>query len=326
MIPKDVAHLRPMKAAIASVEAIESHVESGMSFWVSPKLDGIRAYVRNGQVFSNSGKLIPNNEVQNKFGSFDFEGFDGELIVGNPTDKDVYRRTVSYCMSFDATDGPSPQDIVTFHVFDLRLTVPFWERLTLLRNLDQEALKSAGVCIVPHYHVFKTSINTIVHLSEKFLKDGYEGSMWRNGASSYKHGRSTLREGALLKLKPFVDEECKVVGYTFLRRNNNPAFINELGFTAHSTESKNLEVDYTRIGALEVELSDGTRVFVGTGFTDEERKECARKSAFLPGRRVKIKHMPYGAKDKPRHPTFLGFRPEWDMTDGTNGTEKGNEA
>jgi DNA ligase-1 len=36
------------------------------------------------------------------------------------------------------------------------------------------------------------------------------------------------------------------------------------------------------------------------------------------GRVVKYKHFPYGADEKPRHPVFLGFRPEEDMLSATS--------
>lgn len=51
----------------------------------SAKLDGVRAVVRDGVVYSRSNKPIPNAYVQQKFSRF--EHFDGELIVGDPTSK-----------------------------------------------------------------------------------------------------------------------------------------------------------------------------------------------------------------------------------------------
>ena len=53
------------------------------NLWVSPKLDGIRAIIRDGVVMSRSLKPIPNKHVQRILGnSPGIEGYDGELIVG----------------------------------------------------------------------------------------------------------------------------------------------------------------------------------------------------------------------------------------------------
>ena len=65
----------------------------------SPKLDGVRALIINGIVMSRSFKPIPNAHVQELFGRPEYNGLDGELIVGAPTDKDVYRNTTSGVMS-----------------------------------------------------------------------------------------------------------------------------------------------------------------------------------------------------------------------------------
>ena len=65
----------------------------------SAKLDGVRAVVRNGVVYSRSNKPIPNAYVQKLFSRF--EHFDGELIVGDPTSKTCYRDTISGVMSFE---------------------------------------------------------------------------------------------------------------------------------------------------------------------------------------------------------------------------------
>lgn len=59
----------------------------------SPKLDGVRAIIINGVVMSRSLKPIPNKHIQTLFA--DCEYLDGELIVGDPTSKTVYKDTVS---------------------------------------------------------------------------------------------------------------------------------------------------------------------------------------------------------------------------------------
>ncbi len=66
--------------------------------WASPKLDGIRAIVINSVVVSRKLLPIPNEKVQSLFGRTEYNGLDGELIVGDPTAKSVYQDTYSGVM------------------------------------------------------------------------------------------------------------------------------------------------------------------------------------------------------------------------------------
>ena len=64
----------------------------------SPKLDGIRCHIFNGQAMSRSGKPIRNYFVQMILGHQALNGLDGELVVGNMSAPDVYNRTSSGVM------------------------------------------------------------------------------------------------------------------------------------------------------------------------------------------------------------------------------------
>lgn len=79
---------------------------------VSAKLDGIRAIVKDGVVYSRSMKPIRNRHVQNLFGREKYNGLDGELVVGAPNAPDVYLKTNSGVMSA----GGEPD--VFFYAFD----------------------------------------------------------------------------------------------------------------------------------------------------------------------------------------------------------------
>jgi DNA ligase-1 len=52
-------------------------------------------------------------------------------------------------------------------------------------------------------------------------------------------------------------------------------------------------------------VNTGVEFNIGTGFTAEDR---AKKDWV--GLIVKYKFFPIGVKDKPRHPVYLGLRPE----------------
>lgn len=80
--------------------------------YVSTKFDGIRALVIDAVVYSRSLKPIRNKHVQKLFGKHKYNGFDGELIVGDIYAKDVFQKTTSGVMSEDGEPD------VTYYVFD----------------------------------------------------------------------------------------------------------------------------------------------------------------------------------------------------------------
>ena len=80
--------------------------------FVSVKLDGIRCLVIDGVAVSRNLKPIRNKHVQACIGKTEYNGLDGELIVGDPFAKDCYRVTNSGVMSEDGEPDFS------FYVFD----------------------------------------------------------------------------------------------------------------------------------------------------------------------------------------------------------------
>src|SRR6185437_11420902 len=78
----------------------------------SPKLDGVRAIISADGVLSRTLKPIPNRRVQELLRGLPV-GLDGELLAGDPTAPDVYRKTVSMVMSEDAEITG-----LTYQVFD----------------------------------------------------------------------------------------------------------------------------------------------------------------------------------------------------------------
>ena len=263
----------------------------------SAKLDGVRAIVRDGVVYSRSNKPIPNAYVQQKFSRF--EHFDGELIVGDPTSKTCYRDTISGVMSFEG----KPE--VRFFVFDHigNTSAPYRHRAEHINTAGRG--KPSGA--LTHFQKEVVDLDELLEYENDCLETGYEGLILRDPNAPYKQGRSTVKEGYLLKLKRFVDDEAVVIGFEERMHNGNIAIKNELGRTARSSHKEN-KSGRGDLGALLLRHSSGIEFSCGTGFTDSERADIwTNQSRFL-GRLAKYKHFPVGAKDLPRHPVFLGWR------------------
>jgi len=278
--------------------------------FASPKLDGVRAWMPEWlgpgrvSILSRKMKAFPNPEVLEKFNSEDFEGLDGEFTMGNPTAPDVFRATSSTVMSQTAsTDG------LVFRVFDdirAGAGVPFHDRLA---TLHRRVAGLANVSLVDQYLV--QSAAELLELEEFWLSEGYEGAMVRSPSGLYKFGRSTEREGILLKVKRFEDCEAVVLDSLEQLHNENPQVEDERGFSKRSSHKENKH-GAGILGAFEVRGLNGPYegvVFrVGSGFDAATRADLWARREALAGKVVKVRYFPSGSKDRPRFPTFVGFR------------------
>lgn len=262
--------------------------------YASPKLDGIRAYVKDGVVLSRQNKPIPNRFVQAQFKAY--EHFDGELIVGDPTDPMCYRNTMSGVMSEDGEPD------VTFYVFDHleNLTAPYY-----LRNPAANALRNPKR-IHPLPQVTLNTLEELADYEAGCLAMGYEGVIIRDPDAPYKQGRSTVNEGYLLKVKSFLDDDAVIVGFEERMANLNAATTSETGHTKRSSHKAN-KVGRGDLGALIVEWK-GMAFSIGTGFSDIERLNIWLNQEKYLGKLVKFKYFPVGGYELPRHPVFCGLR------------------
>lgn len=271
--------------------------------WASPKIDGVRCVIFGGVAYSRSLKPIPNPFVQKWAAAncCELEGLDGELVVGSATDPNCMQNTTSGVMK--TTGEPD----FTFHVFDFAKTDwPFDTRCEQLERWRKRGgSETIRVHIVPQEIV--TDQIDLALMEAHFLDAGYEGMMIRSREGRYKFGRSTEREGGLVKVKRFEDAEAEVIGCEEEMRNANEATTNALGQTERSTAKAGL-VGKGVLGALVCRLPSGVEFRIGTGFTAATRASLWQERHSLVGRSAKFKHFDHGTVDAPRHPVFLGFR------------------
>jgi DNA ligase-1 len=202
-------------------------------WWMSEKLDGVRAYWDGKTLLSRLG---------NPFHAPDWflvglpgTPLDGELWVG----RKQFQRAVSIVRRQDRSDLWKE---VSFVVFDApALEAPFEDRLdycrTTIAALGQPHLKA-------HEHRPCEGIAALRAELSRLEALGAEGVMLRQPGSRYVAGRSST----LLKVKSFQDGEARVIQHL-------------PGEGRHKG----------RLGALVVERPDGTRFSVGTGFSDAQR-------------------------------------------------------
>jgi DNA ligase 1 len=231
-------------------------------WWMSEKLDGVRAYWDGRQFLSRLGNiyLAPDWFVKGLPGV----PLDGELWI----DRKQFQRTVSIVRRQDQSEHWKE---VRFVVFDAPGSGgPFEERLKFLsESLPAKRLPFA--LLHPHQRCRGLS-----HLREELARVeslGGEGLMLRQPASNYEVGRSST----LLKIKTFHDAEAVVL--------------------AHQPGKGKFK---GKLGALAVQLPDGTEFSVGTGFSD------AQRAAPPPvGSKITFRYQELSDGGVPRFPSFV---------------------
>lgn len=279
--------------------------------WMSPKYDGIRALIKDGVVMSKNLLPIPSQFVQRRFGNRpELEGIDGELILGSPTDEQVYNKTLSFVM---AKKDKGEADITLF-AYD-RFSIPtdeYFKRYETIRSDWQFVEK------VPQLPV--TSLEHFYEMEKHYVELGYEGNMmraFRGPNSFYKYGHATPAEGTLMKCKRLEDFEAQIIGFEEQMKNNNEAKQDAYGHTKRSSHKENKTGKGT-LGKLLMRTAEGVEFKVGIlkGYTDKDRLAIWENQEFYLNQWCKCQKLAVGEKNLPRHPrvyAIIGFRDPIDM-------------
>jgi DNA ligase-1 len=261
----------------------------------SPKLDGIRAILQNNLLVSRTFKPIPNRHIRNVLESLDLDyALDGELVSGSS-----FNESSSAIMSRDG------QPDFSYYVFDsvVDTSEAFLSRIKRL----QEAAKQHPTIKIVEQEII-TSSGDLLEYERKCLDKNFEGVMVRDPSGSYKFGRSSLREGLLLKLKRFEDSEAVVLGCEEMMHNTNPEELDAFGNVKRSTAMSGM-VGSCMLGAFLVrDLVSNVDFAISTGLTERQRVDFWNVKDSLVGKIIKYRHQPSGALEKPRFPIFEGFR------------------
>jgi DNA ligase-1 len=274
---------------------------------VTPKIDGVRALKIGGVMVSRQLKPIRNEAIRDILSSLLPEGADGE-ICGKGTFQDV----TSMVMTIKA-----PVQAFQFYWFDFVMndpTKPYSDRVKDMKAYIREhpdVMSHPVVKLIPLFPEVVSNVEELHAYENKVLEQGFEGVMIRKVDGKYKMGRSTLREGILLKLKRFTDAEAIVIGFQELQHNVNEQEKDALGYNKRSSKKGGM-VGGETMGALVVKGEHG-EFCIGTGFTAEQRKQIWEEREQTLGKIVKFKYFEVGTKSLPRFPTFLGFRDADDM-------------
>lgn len=204
-------------------------------WWMSEKLDGIRAYWNGEQLLSRNG-----NEFHAPgwfLAGLPSTPLDGELWMG--------RRSFQQTSSIVRRQAGADWNLINYFVFDMpALDKPFEQRLGALtacvKGIDSDlvqVLRQQRCRGLTHLHDELTHVESL----------GGEGLMLREPYSRYAVGRSA----SLLKVKTFHDAKAEIV---------DPGTC--------GSKYRN------RLDSLVVRMDDGTEFAINPGFLDPEELGC----------------------------------------------------
>jgi len=233
-------------------------------WWMSEKLDGVRAYWDGSQFLSRQGNLF--HAPQWFVEGLPSLPLDGELWIG----RKKFQRTVSIVRRQDKSDLWKE---ACFLVFDAPSAGGgFEERIGAVKKSVSAKSKFAR----PHEHTVCKDLDCLRAELARVEALGGEGLMLRQPGSQYQAGRSAT----LLKVKSFRDADATVIGH-------------QAGAGKHKG----------RLGALLVQLQDGTKFAIGTGFSDRERSAPPAIGAV-----VTFRYQELSEGGVPRFPSYVGVR------------------
>ena len=282
--------------------------------YASVKLDGVRGLMTNDGLVGRSLRPFNNAPFCRAVESMRGASLDFEITVGALDDGATCRRTTSFLNS--SAKPYSLKDNVCFWVFDSFANPDdtFEDRIAtatrVVHSLQQEA-SDARVCLrmVEQYFVYNSS-EAAKHIDANSAGNT-EGTIIRYALGKYKLGRATAKEATYLRFKHFVEEDAVVTSVVEGNQNNNEATTDLRGRTKRSTHKEHM-IPNERVGSLvckDVKTGDVITVSAGK-MTAAERKTFFVDQSLIVGKRIKYKHMPYGAKDSPRMPVYLYIIPQ----------------
>lgn len=203
-------------------------------YWVSEKLDGVRAYWDGQHLISRQGNQFqaPDWFIEN----FPAQALDGELWIA--------RQKFEAVSGIVRTKKDNEEDWkqISFMIFDLpHSPETFTNRLKIMQQLVSNS-RSLYLKIIPQEIL--TDHQSLQKKLDEVIKGGGEGLMLHHVDAHYQ----AIRSHDLMKLKRYDDAEAVVLSYIPGKGKNEG-----------------------KMGSLLVKNTDGIVFKIGTGFTDEER-------------------------------------------------------
>ena len=245
--------------------------------YISVKLDGIRAVLNKGKLYSRKG---------NQFFSCPHLEFDCPYILDGELYSHKYHNDFNEIVSIVKKETPSQEElevskkIIQYYVYDIVSDLNYSERFKLLYAWWESLPMSLRELIVPvaSQQVYTETQIQIQH--QNIISEGFEGSIIRLDLGGYEHKRSKQ----LLKNKDWKEEDFEILDMEEGKGNRTGA-----------------------CGKLVVKVNDTTCEVSPTG-TLEFMKQLWIDKDKLIGQKASVKFFNYTPDGKLRFPTLKTIR------------------
>ena len=230
------------KPAVMLPEKYQHDVDI-QSYWISEKLDGVRARWDGHHLISRGGKILvaPDWFVKD----FPVVTLDGELWLARGRYADTWS-IVSQKKAHQAWQQ------IKFMLFDIpEIKGTFSQRLQALQVLEKKNT-SVYLQVIPQFRL--PDKTALMKKLDEIVAQGGEGLILHHQSARYKSGRSH----DILKLKPILFGQATVIGYRAGKGK----------FTG-------------KVGSLKVQTAKGQIFYVGSGLSNAERANPPPLSATI---------------------------------------------
>ena len=275
--------------------------------YYSRKFDGKRMYVLNGVGYSRTNKKCYQDPIKHiideikSMSFYDKYVFDGELLYFEDDGIENFTKGISLANSKNYTPECSKLIYVIFDMIPREYFINQKAEETFDKEIERMyyifspmpvltpdlSTQRPDLVATGHEHIFIAA----QHTSDELLRgykdfDKWEGLMVREGLAPYEFKRT----GNLRKMKKFQDGEFEIIDYY----SGTGKYEDMLG---------GIVIDYK-----------GNKVYVGSGFTDEQREDYlnSHEVDWLIGKKAKVKYFQESCDDKEkpslRFPIFQCLR------------------
>lgn len=235
--------------------------------YVQPKFDGMRSLKKKNQkLISRQGKVIENMcHIESELNNLE-DVLDGELYVHG----EDFQTNMQYIKKY----RKGKTENIKMHVYDIVLSnLDFKNRNILLKELLKNSIN-----LIPVETYKISSEKELIEYHNKFISEGYEGTMIRRGSGLYKiNGRSS----DLLKYKDFLDIDAKIIS---------------IGPAENRPEWGRPIVEW-----------NGKQFSCGTKMSHEEKKLLLINSKDYIGKTANIRYFELSNTGVPRFPIMIGI-------------------
>jgi ATP-dependent DNA ligase len=248
---------------------------------VQPKYDGVRCRAIPIAGANGDKCLLLSSEENIIFSVPHLNEIIGGLNIQAELDGELY----CHGMSFEQIVSITSRSVnlhpdynrIQFHCFDIVNSEPQMKRSLIIENLRG---LNPHLVVAPFW--LCENLDDVMRTHDKLQELGYEGIIVRHTQAPYELKRSLY----VMKFKAKKEDDYEIIGY------NEEVSI--------SGESKGT------LGALVCKSGDGNTFHVGTGFSEDVRRELWLKREELFGKTAKVKyqHLTTG-KQVPRFPVFV---------------------